>query len=42
LLHDAGKPATQDFTPEGNVTFIGHDRAGARFARVVLTRLSAS
>jgi putative nucleotidyltransferase with HDIG domain len=42
LLHDAGKPATQDFTPEGNVTFIGHDRAGARIARDVLTRLRAS
>jgi poly(A) polymerase len=42
LLHDAGKPATQDFTPEGNVTFIGHDREGARIAREVLTRLRAS
>jgi len=42
LLHDAGKPATRDFTPEGNVTFIGHDRAGARIARDALTRLRAS
>src|SRR5207244_6158495 len=41
LLHDAGKPATQDFTPEGNVTFIGHDREGATIAREVLTRLRA-
>ena len=42
LLHDAGKPATQDYTPEGNVTFIGHDREGARISREVLTRLRAS
>ena len=42
LLHDAGKPATQDFTPEGNVTFIGHDREGARISRELLTRLKAS
>ncbi|HEX5146178.1 MAG TPA: HDIG domain-containing protein, partial [Conexibacter sp.] len=38
LLHDAGKPATQDFTPEGNVTFIGHDHEGALISRAVLTR----
>jgi putative nucleotidyltransferase with HDIG domain len=42
LLHDAGKPATRDFTPDGNVTFIGHDREGARISRDVLTRLRAS
>jgi putative nucleotidyltransferase with HDIG domain len=42
LLHDAGKPATQDYTPEGNVTFIGHDREGARISRELLTRLRAS
>ena len=42
LLHDAGKPATRDFTAEGNVTFIGHDREGARIARETLTRLRAS
>jgi poly(A) polymerase len=42
LLHDAGKPATRDFTPEGNVTFIGHDREGARISREVLTRLRVS
>jgi putative nucleotidyltransferase with HDIG domain len=42
LLHDAGKPATRDFTPEGNVTFIGHDREGARISRELLTRLKAS
>jgi poly(A) polymerase len=42
LLHDAGKPATRDFTQEGNVTFIGHDREGARISRELLTRLRAS
>ena len=42
LLHDSGKPATQDYTAEGNVTFIGHDREGARISRELLTRLRAS
>jgi putative nucleotidyltransferase with HDIG domain len=42
LLHDSGKPATRDFTPEGNVTFIGHDHEGARISREALTRLRAS
>jgi poly(A) polymerase len=42
LLHDAGKPETRDFTPEGNVTFIGHDQAGARISRELLTRLRTS
>ncbi len=42
LLHDAGKPATRDYTPEGNVTFIGHDREGARISREFLTRLRTS
>jgi putative nucleotidyltransferase with HDIG domain len=42
LLHDAGKPATRDFTQEGNVTFIGHDREGARISRELLARLRAS
>ena len=34
--------ATQEFTPEGNVTFIGHDSEGARISREFLTRLKAS
>jgi putative nucleotidyltransferase with HDIG domain len=42
LLHDAGKPATRGFTPEGNVTFLGHDSEGARISRAVLTRLRTS
>jgi poly(A) polymerase len=42
LLHDAAKPATRDVTPDGRVTFIGHDTAGADLARSVLKRLRAS
>jgi poly(A) polymerase len=42
LLHDAAKPQTRDVTPEGRVTFIGHDAAGAELARSVLKRLRAS
>ena len=42
LLHDAAKPQTRRVTPEGRVTFIGHDAAGAELAAGVLTRLRAS
>ena len=42
LLHDAAKPATRGFTPDGRVTFIGHDAAGAELVRDVLRRLRAS
>jgi poly(A) polymerase len=42
LLHDAAKPQTRDVRPDGRVTFIGHDRAGAELARAVLRRLRAS
>lgn len=42
LLHDAAKPQTRGVTPDGRVTFIGHDRAGAELARSVLKRLRAS
>jgi putative nucleotidyltransferase with HDIG domain len=42
LLHDAAKPQTRGVTPEGRVTFIGHDAAGAELARGVLKRLRAS
>jgi poly(A) polymerase len=42
LLHDAAKPQTRDVRPDGRVTFIGHDRAGADLARDVLRRLRAS
>jgi putative nucleotidyltransferase with HDIG domain len=42
LLHDAAKPQTRDVRPDGRVTFIGHDAAGADLARDVLRRLRAS
>ena len=42
LLHDAAKPATRDFRPDGRVTFVGHDSEGAELARDVLRRLRAS
>jgi tRNA nucleotidyltransferase/poly(A) polymerase len=42
LLHDAAKPATRGELPDGRVTFVGHDAAGADLARSVLGRLRAS
>jgi tRNA nucleotidyltransferase/poly(A) polymerase len=42
LLHDAAKPATRGELPDGRVTFVGHDTAGADLARSVLGRLRAS
>jgi poly(A) polymerase len=42
LLHDAGKPATRQLTPDGRVTFLGHDHVGAQMARDMLTRLHTS
>jgi poly(A) polymerase len=42
LLHDVAKPVTRRVTPEGRVTFIGHDSEGAEMATAVLTRLRAS
>ena len=42
LLHDAAKPETRGVRPDGRVTFIGHDRAGADLVRRVLRRLRAS
>jgi putative nucleotidyltransferase with HDIG domain len=42
LLHDIAKPQTRGVTPEGRVTFIGHDRAGAELTTAVLGRLRAS
>jgi len=38
LLHDVGKPATREITPEG-VTFHHHEVVGARMARERLTAL---
>ena len=42
LLHDAAKPQTRNETPEGRVTFIGHDQSGAELAKTALGRLRAS
>jgi poly(A) polymerase len=42
LLHDIAKPQTRAVTPEGRVTFMGHDHAGADVVRDVLSRLRAS
>jgi tRNA nucleotidyltransferase/poly(A) polymerase len=42
LLHDIAKPQTRGVTPEGRVTFMGHDRAGSATAGEILTRLRAS
>jgi poly(A) polymerase len=42
LLHDAAKPETRGERPDGRVTFIGHDEAGAALARDVLRRLRGS
>ena len=42
LLHDVAKPQTRRVTPEGRITFIGHDVVGAEAATAALTRLRAS
>ena len=42
LLHDAAKPRTRAVSPEGRITFIGHDALGAEQARATLQRLRAS
>ncbi len=42
LFHDVAKPRTRDVTPQGRVTFIGHDATGAEMAVAALQRLRAS
>jgi poly(A) polymerase len=42
LLHDIAKPATRAVTPQGRVTFIGHDRLGAEMADDFMRRLRTS
>lgn len=42
LLHDMAKPATRAVTPEGRVTFMGHDRLGAEMAEDLMRRLRTS
>jgi poly(A) polymerase len=41
LLHDAGKPQTRRIGMDGEVHFIGHERAGADLASRALLRLNA-
>jgi poly(A) polymerase len=41
LLHDAGKPLTRRLGADGEVHFIGHERAGADLANRALLRLNA-
>jgi putative nucleotidyltransferase with HDIG domain len=41
LLHDIAKPHTRAVTPEGRVTFMRHDEAGAKLATEILVRLRA-
>jgi poly(A) polymerase len=42
LMHDAAKPATLGRRPDGRVTFIGHDDAGADIALAAMRRWRAS
>jgi poly(A) polymerase len=42
LLHDIAKPETRGQTPEGAVTFLRHDEAGAALSVEILSRLRAS
>ena len=41
LLHDAAKPLTRGLGTDGEVHFIGHERAGADLANRLLLRLNA-
>jgi tRNA nucleotidyltransferase (CCA-adding enzyme) len=42
LLHDIGKPATAQTTPEGVITFYNHEVAGARIVKAIAARLRLS
>lgn len=42
LFHDIAKPQTRKITPQGRVTFLGHDTLGAQMAAEALRRLRAS
>jgi putative nucleotidyltransferase with HDIG domain len=42
VLHDIAKPQTRGVTPDGRVTFMGHDAAGAETAVAILARMRAS
>jgi poly(A) polymerase len=42
LFHDVAKPLVRGVTPQGRVTFMGHDAKGAEMAIAALQRLRAS
>ena len=42
LFHDIAKPATRAVTPEGRITFMGHDELGARMTDDWLRRMRTS
>jgi putative nucleotidyltransferase with HDIG domain len=42
LLHDIAKPQTRAVTPQGRITFMGHDAYGARLSSDILGRLRTS
>lgn len=42
LLHDMAKAATRGVTPDGRITFMGHDVEGAHMAAALLGRLRTS
>ena len=42
LLHDIAKPLTRAVTPQGRVTFMGHDESGAQLGTEILGRLRTS
>lgn len=42
LLHDIGKPQTQNFTPDNNITFYNHEIIGSRLASRIGKRLRLS
>jgi putative nucleotidyltransferase with HDIG domain len=42
LFHDVAKPKTRRVSPEGRITFIGHDAVGAEMTVAALARLRAS
>lgn len=42
LLHDIGKPATQEIHPDGKITNYGHDHVGAEMAGKIARRFKLS
>ena len=42
LLHDVGKPTCRTVEDDGKVRFLGHEKASARFAKIICQRLRMS